>query len=117
MSRRTGSGRADRRPSIRNLAALSSHAARRPSRARLSDCLVTPDRAATADWLIQSSTRTEPSGAVTASAIMNFASRLGRSRTESGPEEVYLKVQFTVRSNGVESPLTNWERTPYVSFG
>jgi hypothetical protein len=36
--------------------------------------------------------------------------------TESGAEEVYLKVRFKVTCDGLETPRTNWERTPYVSM-
>lgn len=36
--------------------------------------------------------------------------------TESGAEEIYHKVRFSVTSNGVPSQATKWERTPYVSF-
>jgi hypothetical protein len=36
--------------------------------------------------------------------------------TEDGNEEIYQRTRFQVSSNGVTSPLTSWQRTPYVSM-
>lgn len=35
--------------------------------------------------------------------------------TESTAEEIYQQISFKVRSNGVTSPWSAWEQTPYIT--
>jgi hypothetical protein len=48
------------------------------------------------------------------STVINSIRRV--PNTEDSNEEMYQRVSFRVTSNGVTSPWTDWERTPYRSI-
>ena len=66
------------------------------------------------DDLIASYTWSRSFVAAAGSTVINPINRV--PNTENSNEEMYQRVSFRVTSNGVTSPWTDWERTPYHSL-